>query len=160
MTEADHKNPSPRPHSPADDDEPVASGPPRARRRWQRALLLIAGSVALGLGVLGIILPLLPTTPLVLVAAFCFAHGSERAHSWLLEHRVFGPIVREWQQHRRIPERAKWIGIALVFTAFALSVLLVPNCVYGYATLFLLGSALVIFLAALPTAPRSEGAGN
>ena len=135
MTGADHELPFPRPDSPAgsdvDEGAPLAAGAPLARPRWQRALLLVAGSVALALAVLGIFLPLLPTTPLVLVAAFFFARGSERAHGWLLRNRVFGRIVREWQQHRRVPIRAKWTAIALVFAAFALSVLVVPNCVYG-----------------------------
>ncbi len=153
VTGADHELPFPRPNSPAGSD--VDEGAPLARPRWQRALLLVAGSVALALAVLGIFLPLLPTTPLVLVAAFFFARGSERAHGWLLRNRVFGRIVREWQQHRRVPIRAKWTAIALVFATFALSVLVVPNGVYGYATLFVVGSGLIVFLATLPTSPRS-----
>ena len=105
---------------------------------------------------LGIFLPLLPTTPLAILAAFLFARSSERAHRWLLRHRVFGPIVRDWHERRCVPERAKWAAIALVFVAFSISLLVVPNCVYGYATLFLVGSALIVFLAMLPTTSRCK----
>ena len=121
--------------------------------RWRRWMFLGAGALALALGVLGIFLPLLPTTPLVLVAGFCFARGSKRAHTWLLQHRVFGSIVREWQTHRRIPKRAKWTAVALVILVFTFSMVVVPNCVYGYVTLAVMGTALVVFLVRLPTSP-------
>ncbi|MEM7231539.1 MAG: YbaN family protein [Planctomycetota bacterium] len=123
-----------------------------------RALMLSLGGLSLVLAVLGMFLPLLPTTPLVLLAAFFFARGSERAHRWLLTHRLFGPIVREWQEHRRIPERAKWISIGMVFLAFSFSIMVVPNCIYGYITLFVMGSGLVIFLASLKCTPQSAPA--
>ena len=67
---------------------------------WWRALWLSAGLVALLLGVVGIFLPLLPTTPFVLLAAACFSRGSTRCERWLLSHRTFGPMVRDWRRHR------------------------------------------------------------
>jgi len=118
------------------------------------------GWVALALGVLGIFLPLLPTTPLVLLAAFFFARGSRRTHIWLLRHRHFGAIVREWQRHRRIPKPAKRTAIGLVCVGFAVSFIFVPNCAYGYVTLIVIGSALLVFLTRLPTTPDSAGARN
>jgi len=93
--------------------------------RWG---FIAAGWTCLGLGVLGIFLPVLPTTPLVLLAAWCFSRGSQRLHRWLLEHRLFGPIVRDWEQHHVISRRAKilatativpLVGYMLVFTAAA-----------------------------------------
>ncbi len=124
---------------------------------WQRWLLLGAGIVCLGLGILGIFVPLLPTTPLILVAAFCFARGSSRAHAWLLRHRALGPIVREWEENRTIPPRAKWTGVILVVIAFAISFIFVPNCGYGYATLSVLAVVLIVSLLRLPSQrPASE----
>ena len=58
-----------------------------------RVIWLIAGSISLGLGLLGVFLPLLPTVPFVLLAAFCFARSSERLHDWMLEHPKFGPAI-------------------------------------------------------------------
>ena len=73
-------------------------------------------AVALATGIVGIFLPLLPTTPFVLVAAFCFARGSERCERWLLNHRRFGPMVRGWRARRVIPLRVKqlaWVSMTI-----------------------------------------------
>jgi uncharacterized membrane protein YbaN (DUF454 family) len=80
----------------------------------RRILYKAAGFILVGLGVLGIFLPLLPTTPLLLLAAACFSRSSERWHRWLLNHRTFGPIIKSWHANRCIPRRAKIISIALV----------------------------------------------
>jgi uncharacterized membrane protein YbaN (DUF454 family) len=128
--------------------------------RWQRVLWVIAGAIALALAALGIFLPLLPTTPLVLLAAFCFARGSQRAHRWLLEHRVFGPIVMDWQRHRRVSRRVKGTAIALVVLAFAFSWVALPSSVLGRVILVTVGLALVIFLVTLPSGPRPQRGGE
>ena len=72
-----------------------------------RPLWWLLAVVALGLGILGIVVPGLPTTPFVLLAAWAASRGSPRLHGWLSRHRVFGPIVRSWQEGGRIPRRAK-----------------------------------------------------
>jgi uncharacterized membrane protein YbaN (DUF454 family) len=85
------------------------------RPRWQRALWMAAGGTSLLLGIVGILLPLLPTTPFVLLAAACFARGSTRCEHWLLAHPRFGPMVRDWRAHRAVPLRAKqvaWVMMA------------------------------------------------
>jgi uncharacterized protein len=86
------------------------------RPAWQRALWALAGSLALVTGIVGIFLPLLPTTPFVLLAAFCFSRGSVRCERWLVEHPRLGPIVRDWRAERAIPLRAK--QLATVMMAF------------------------------------------
>jgi uncharacterized protein len=86
------------------------------RPLWQRAGWTAAGAASLALGVLGIFLPLLPTTPFVLLAAFCFSRGSDRVEAWLLAHPRFGPMVADWRARRAIPMRAKqlaWVMMAL-----------------------------------------------
>ena len=76
--------------------------------------LTLVGLVALGLGALGIALPLLPTTPFVLLAAFAFAQSSEKLHRWLLEHNVFGPLIDNWHRYGAISRRAKIISVVSV----------------------------------------------
>ncbi|MBX3604916.1 MAG: YbaN family protein [Piscinibacter sp.] len=87
---------------------------PVHRPLWQRAVWTTAGVVALALGVAGIFLPLLPTTPFVLLAAFCFSRGSERVERWLVEHPRFGPMVRDWRARRAVPRRAKQLASAMM----------------------------------------------
>ncbi len=83
---------------------------PIVRARWQRALWLAAGACSLALGIVGIFLPLLPTTPFVLLAAFCFSRGSQRCETWLLQHPRFGPMVLDWRANRAVPLRAKQLS--------------------------------------------------
>lgn len=95
------------------------------RPLWQRLLWLIAGVLSLATGIVGIFLPLLPTTPFVLLAAFCFSRGSARCEAWLLNHPRFGPLVRDWRTHHAIPLRAKqlaWTMMAIgsIWAAFVL----------------------------------------
>jgi uncharacterized membrane protein YbaN (DUF454 family) len=101
---------------PADPPPPHAPAPMPRRPHWQRVLWALAGVAALVTGIVGIFLPLLPTTPLVLLAAFCFSRGSTRCERWLLEHPRFGPMIRDWRAERAVPLRAKqlaWVMMAL-----------------------------------------------
>lgn len=122
---------------------------------WLRGALWTVGSLALLLGFIGVFLPLIPTTPLLILAAACFVRVSPRAYRWLIGHRLLGPIIHRWRTERTVAPRAKWTGILLAAAAFAISIALTPNCVYGTVTLFLIGSILIGFLASLPTAPRA-----
>ncbi len=86
----------------------------------KRHLFLIAGFTALALGSIGIFLPLLPTVPFVILAAFCFANSSPRLEAWLVEHHVFGNHIRNWRERRAITRRGKWAATI----AFAASIIL------------------------------------
>lgn len=85
-----------------------------SRSRWLRPVWLLAGVLALLLGIVGIFLPLLPTTPFVLLAAFCFARGSQRWEHWLLNHPTWGPMVRDWRASRAVPLRAKQLATVMM----------------------------------------------
>jgi uncharacterized membrane protein YbaN (DUF454 family) len=84
------------------------------RPRWQRIVWAVGGALALVAGIVGIFLPLLPTTPFVLLAAFCFSRGSARCERWLLEHPRFGPMVRDWRERRAVPLRAKQFATVMM----------------------------------------------
>ena len=95
------------------------------RPLWQRLLWLLVGALSLATGIVGIFLPLLPTTPFVLLAAFCLSRGSARCEAWLLNHPRFGPLVRDWRTHHAIPLRAKqlaWTMMAIgsIWAAYVL----------------------------------------
>ena len=89
-----------------------------------RATWLVVGLLALALGVLGIFLPLLPTTPFVLLAAFAFANSSEKLHAWLINHRVFGRMIDNWQRYGAISKPAKTAAVTSMVGVLALSVIL------------------------------------
>ena len=95
------------------------------------------GFIFLGLGVIGVFLPLLPTTPFLLVSAACFAKSSEKWHRWLLSNRIFGPIIADWQERKCISFTTKVIAISLV-VLFG-----------GYSIIFLLADLKLRILAAL-----------
>lgn len=76
-----------------------------------RGLWLAAGGLFLGLGLLGVVLPVLPTTPFMLLAAGCFAKSSPRLHGWLVNHPTFGPPIRNWEENGAISRRAKRLAV-------------------------------------------------
>ena len=86
-----------------------------------KKVYLVTGFILTALAAIGLFLPLLPTTPLLLLAASCFAEGSERWHRWLLQHKTFGPVISSWQNNRCIPRRTKVIAVLsiLVFGGYA-----------------------------------------
>ena len=87
-----------------------------------RTLWLAAGFLALGLGLLGVVLPVLPTTPFLLVAAACFAKSSPRLHGWLLAHPAFGPPIRNWEDNGAISRPAKRLAVGSMAVVFGVSV--------------------------------------
>ena len=88
--------------------------------RWLFALL---GSVFMALGIAGIVLPILPTTPFLLLAAACFARASSRIYHWLLNQPILGPIILEWRRYRSMSYRAKRVALTLIALSFSISIL-------------------------------------
>ena len=103
----------------------------------KRFLLVLAGLLSLGLGILGIVVPLLPTTPLVLLAAYCFARSNDRLHHWLVHHPRFGLVIRNWQNHRGMQADHKRKAILLTILSFVISLLLAPTLELRILLLFI-----------------------
>lgn len=89
------------------------------RRTW-RWLMIACGVIALLLGIVGIVMPLLPTTPFVLLAAFFFSKGSARLHRWLLEHPRFGRYLRDWEAEQVIPPVGKYASTVMMVPSVSL----------------------------------------
>ena len=119
-----------------------------------RAAWLAAGLLFLGVGIVGVVLPVLPTTPFLLLAAACFARSSKRFYDWLLDHPSFGPLVREWREHRSIPWRTKLFAIALMSGTLAASIVFFVKAPYLQAALGALGVALAVWLYRVPSRDR------
>jgi uncharacterized membrane protein YbaN (DUF454 family) len=84
-------------------------------------LLVVAGSFFVALGIVGIFLPVLPTTPFLLLAAACFARSSERLYRWLINNRWFGAYVRDYREGRGIPAKVKVFTVVLLWVVILLS---------------------------------------
>ena len=78
-------------------------------------ILIILGSLSLALGIIGIFLPLLPTTPLLLLSAALYVRSSEKMYQWLIHHKYLGNYIRNFREHRAIPLRAKIISVSMVW---------------------------------------------
>lgn len=89
-----------------------------------RFLFALAGMICVALAVVGVFVPLLPTVPFLLLAAFLFARSSERLHGWLLSHPRFGPMIDDWMRHGTIRPRAKRLATLSIIAVFGLSVAL------------------------------------
>ena len=117
----------------------------------KRVVLILVGLTALALGALGVILPLLPTTPFVLVAAIAFANSSERLHQWLLDHDLFGPLISNWRQYGAISRPTKILSLVSMVAIVTISWLLaVPTYVIVIQVLTLSISATFIVTRPLP----------
>ena len=137
-----------------------ASRLPFAGTRPARAVFFVLGTVFLFLAALGVVVPVLPTTPFVLLAAACYLRASTRAHDRLVRSRTFGPTIVAWQEHRAIPPRAKILAIVTVTATFVLSVVYVVDFPVARAGLAALGVILVIWLARRPTWTPPPAAGE
>ena len=108
-----------------------------------RLIWLGGGFGALLLGVIGAVLPVIPTTPFILLAAACFSKGSPRWHRWLREHPHFGTMVRNWEEHRGIGRRAKVLAAGMTLVIGGVSVWSLPHRSAQF------GLAAVLFVAIL-----------
>jgi hypothetical protein len=101
-----------------------------AKRYPLRIVYLIAGLACIVLGLIGILIPGLPTTPFILLASWCFTRSSRRLENALLRSRLFGPFIRDWRQHRAIRRPTRYLAVGLVAT------MMLTTCVlsdFGYA---------------------------
>lgn len=124
-----------------------------------RLFWLIAGGLALAVGIAGIVLPLVPTTPLLLLAAFCFARASPRLEMWLVEHPRLGPPIRNWRAEGAISTRGKLAALIAIGATFTLSLVLrLPAHVLLIQAVTL--GAVVVFITTRPSPKPAPAAQN
>lgn len=123
------------------------------RSRAARIVLLGLGWVFVGIGFAGVVLPLVPTTGPILLAAFLFSLSSVRFDRWLSEHRVFGPIVRDWRAGEGFTLRLKVTAIVAIMVTFTISMTFAVENTVVRLLLKGLEIALVVYIIRLPTKP-------
>lgn len=124
---------------------------PRKFRGPVRWLLIAAGSLSILLGLLGIFLPLLPTTPLLLLAAWCFARSSDRFYQALLDNRWLGPYIRNYREGRGMPVRAKIVTLVMLWLAIGFAAGFVAPALWSRLLLLAIAAGVTIFVLRLPS---------
>ncbi len=121
------------------------------KRPLLRYALISIGWLSVVLGVLGIFLPVLPTTPFLLLAAACFVRSSPRFYQWLVEHPKLGKYIIYYLEGKGIPRRAKWMAIAMIWLTITLSALLVVPIVWVKVLMFAIAISVSIYILRQPT---------
>lgn len=121
--------------------------------RW---VLIACGWLCIAAGVVGIVLPLVPTVPFLLLAVACFARSSDRFHAWLVEHNHLGPLLRDYLQGAGIPLRAKRTAVCMVWVSFPLSTFLFAQALWLKLLLMAIAVAITVYLLSLPTAAKEN----
>lgn len=121
------------------------------RNRFVRAVYLTLGVFFLALGVVGTVLPLIPTTFPIILAGFFFARSSERFDNWLVSHRLFGPLIRDWRAGLGFSVRAKTVALVAIALTFTISIVWVIERAGVRIGLGMLGVAISAYILRLPT---------
>ena len=122
-----------------------------------RLLFVVLGTLFVLLGIAGAVLPVLPTTPFMLLAAACYARASSRFYNWLLNSPAFGPTILEWRRHRSIPWRVKLTAIGLMAVTLGVSIVFFVPWPELQAALALFGLLLATYLYRIPSRDRPRG---
>jgi len=122
------------------------------KRKVVRVLLFIAGSISLFLGLIGIFLPILPTTPFLLLTAACYMRSSERMYNWLLNNRWFGEYIKNYQAGRGIPLKTKILAITVLWiTIFTSAIFMINKIWFIPVILIIVAIGVSLHLIKLPT---------
>ena len=119
-----------------------------------KVLLIILGWISIVLGVIGIVLPLLPTTPFILLAGACFAKSSEKFHHWIIHHPLFGPIINNFQNGQGIPRDVKIKVILFIWLTLGISIYFLSHQ-WVRLIIFIMGIGLTTFLWQIPAPKKS-----
>jgi len=120
----------------------------------RKALLVAAGSVSLSIGVVGVFVPLLPTTPFLLLSAACFVRSSDRLYQWLIRHPLLGTYIRCYREYRAVSLRAKAGGISLLWATIGYAAAFVVDALWGRLLLLAIAVGVTWHLLSLRTLTR------
>ncbi len=116
-----------------------------------RLILIGLGFVFIGLGILGVFLPVLPTTPFLLLAAACFARSSKKFYNWLLNHKIFGAYIKNYREHRAITLRGKIMSLSIMWLVMGYTAFFAVSNLVVSAILILIGLGVTKHILSLKT---------
>ena len=120
-----------------------------------KIIFIIAGSIFVALGIVGMILPLIPTTPFLLLGAACYARSSEKFYFWLLNHKLFGKFIKNYLEGKGISLKGKILSVSLLWLSISYTIYALPSF-YGGVFLVLLASGVTAYLLSLNTYREEE----
>lgn len=123
---------------------------------WVRLAFAALGTLFLLLGIVGIFMPILPTTPFLLLATACYARSSRRFYNWLMNHPSLGPLIVEWRTYRSIPWRVKLVAVATMTLTFGSSIIFFIRDGWLQLALAFFGVMMVIWLYRIPSRDRPD----
>ena len=125
------------------------------RQRFRNGLLVAAGVASLGLATIGIVVPLLPTTPFLLLSAACFIRSSDRLYRWLMTHRVFGTYIRNYREHRALSKTSKVVVLLLLWTTISYTAVWVISSPLLQFILVLIALGVTVHILSLATLSKA-----
>ena len=131
--------------------EPQTTNEPKTSQKIVRALFFTAGTITLALGAIGIVLPVLPTTPFLLLALGCYFRSSERMTRWMLTNSYFGKYIRNYKEGKGIPLKTKLFAITVLWITLGYSAIFIIPIWIAQLILFAVAAAVTIHLFRLPT---------
>lgn len=117
----------------------------------KKIILIIAGNISLSLGIAGIFIPVLPTTPFLLISAACFLRSSDKLYHWLTHHKIFGNYIRGYLKFKAISLRAKIISIITLWIVISVTVIFFIDNLYIRIVLVLIAVGVTVYLVTLKT---------
>ena len=119
--------------------------------KLKRGLLIVAGTISLIIGTIGIVIPVLPTTPFLLIATACYLRGSEKLHNWILNNRVIGEFIKNYKEGRGISVKHKIFTITFLWLTIMISTLFVVSQLYLRVVLIIIAVIVTTHILSIPT---------
>ncbi len=120
-------------------------------QRSKKIIYLSFGIAFVLMAIIGIFLPLIPTTPFLLLSAYCFSRSSEKYYQWLLNHRIFGPIITDWNKYGVVSVKSKIIAVSMIIALFSYSLIYVEVAPIVKIIISLIGLSVITFLLTRPS---------
>ncbi|NMA84189.1 MAG: DUF454 domain-containing protein [Epulopiscium sp.] len=119
-------------------------------KRILNFILILLGSISLVLGIIGIFMPILPTTPFLLLSAFCYIRSSKRLYHWLINHKVFGQYIYNYLTYGAVKKNTKIVAILSLWITIPIAIFLIPNQ-YVKIIIFIIATSVTIYILNLKT---------
>ena len=116
-----------------------------------RGPLIVAGTFFAGVGIIGIFLPILPTTPFLLLAAWCYTRSSKRFYNWLINNKLFGKYIKDYREHKGVPLKVKIISISFLWTTILFSATLIVTAPFLKIILITIAICATVYIQSIRT---------